>query len=100
MNIVEINKYLIGRFMYHVHNTNTLHVFASMFSLNKDIHTHNTRQCEHFHIPLVRKELSKSSLPYRGAVIWTNVMSYGININESEYTFLKDLKYKILCGML
>ena len=32
LNIVEIDKYLIGKFMYHVHNKSTLDVFITMFA--------------------------------------------------------------------
>ena len=100
LNIVEINKYLIGRFMYHVHNKTTLDVFITMFRMNKDVHGHNTRQRNHYHIPLVHKELSKSSLPYKGAILWNNMLICGLKTNEMEHTFLKDLKSQILCGML
>ena len=48
--------------MYHVHNKSTLDVFITMFRMNKDVHGHNTIQCNHYHTPLVHKELSKSSL--------------------------------------
>ena len=99
LNIVEINKYLIGRFMYHVHNKSTLDVFITMFRMNKNVHGHNTRQCDHYHIPLVHKKLSKSSLPYKGAILW-NMLSCGLKTNEMEHTFLKGLKSQILCGML
>ena len=100
LNTAEINKYLIGRFMVHVHNKSTLGVFITMFHLNKDAHGDNTRQCNHYHIPLVYEELSKSSLPYRGAFLWTNILSCGLKTNEMEHTFLKDLKSQILCDML
>ena len=100
LNIVEINNYLIGRFMYHVHNKSTLDVFITMFRMNKDVHGHNTRQCNHHHIPLVHKELSKSSLPYKGAILWNNMLICGLKTNEMEHTFLKDLESQILCGML
>ena len=74
LNIVEINKYLIGRFMYHVHNKSTLDVFITVFR--------------------------KSSLPHRGAILWNNMLSSGLKTNEMEHTFLKDLKSQILCDML
>ena len=86
--------------MYHVHSKITLDVFNTMFRMNKDVHGHNTRQCNHYHIPLVHKEPSKSSLPYKGAILWNNMLICGLGTNEMEHTFLKDLKSQILCGML
>ena len=100
LNTDEINKYLKGRFMYHVHNKSTLDVCITMFRLNKDAHGDSTRQCNHYHIPLVYEELSKSSLPYRGAILWTNMLSCGLQTNGMEHTFLKDPKSQILCDML
>ena len=69
MNIYQINKSLIGKFMFNVHNSNTLDIFTSLFAYNSSIQEHNTRQSAHLYVPLVKRDLSKTCLGYRGAVI-------------------------------
>ena len=100
LSIFQINKYVIGKFMLNVYNSSTLEVFLCMFAYNSSIHSHETRQSAHFHIPLIKKELSKSSINYRGAVIWNDILKCNVNTNCSEYVFCKDFKYKILRGVL
>ena len=100
MNIENIGKFQIARFMYHIYNHNALDIFISMFTRNKEIHTHETRQSDHFHIPLVRKEIGKANIRYKGAIIRNDIMKSSIRVNESEYVFIKDFRYMILNGML
>ena len=86
--------------MYHVYNHNTLDIFLSMFTRNTEIYSHETRQSDHFHIPLIQKEIGKANIGYKGAIIWSDIMKSSIRVNESEYVFIKDLRYMILNGML
>ena len=100
LNIYQINKYLIGKFMFNVHNSNTLDIFTSLFAYNSSIHEHNTRQSTHLHVPLVKRDLSKTCLSYRGAVIWNDILKHNIKINESQYVFCRDVKDKLMQGVL
>ena len=101
LNVFDINKYLIGRFMFHIYNGNALKAFKIMFTQNKSIHNHDTRQSAHYHLPLVHKDVTKrSSIRYRGVVIWNEIMKCSIKTHESENTFLNDLKNMLLCNVL
>ena len=71
-----------------------------MFTRSTEIHTHETRQSNHFHIPLTRKAIGKANIRYKGAIIWNDIMKNSIRVNESEYVFIKGLRYMILNGML
>ena len=71
LNIFQINKYIIGTFMYKSH---TLDIFTSKFAYNSSIHAHDTRQSDHFHVHMIKRELSKSNK--WGAVIMNDVMKY------------------------
>ena len=55
LNIFQINKYLIGKFMFSVYKLNTLDIFTSVFAYNSPIHDHDTRQADHFHVPIIKK---------------------------------------------
>ena len=71
-----------------------------MFTRNTEIHSHETRQSDQFHLPLIRKEIGKTNIRYKGAIIWNDIMKSGISVNDSEYVFIKDLKQIILDGWL
>ena len=57
----DINKYLIGRLMFRIHN-NEMPIFRNCFTRNRDVHSHDTRQKDYFHIPPFKNKLGKSSL--------------------------------------
>ena len=99
LNMDNIGTSQIARFMYHVYNHNTLDIFSSMLTRNTEINSHETRQSDHTHIPLTRKENGKANIRYNGAIIWTHIMKSSIRVDESEYVFIKDLIYMILNGM-
>ena len=78
--------------MFQVYHRKTLDVFISMFKTNSDVHDHNTRQAKQFHLPQPKNDLRKTSLHYRGSIIWNKIMSLGIRVNVSKMVFCEDLK--------
>ena len=66
-----------------------------LFIKNSDIHMHDTRQRGHYHIPLCRTNLGKSSLRYFGALLWNKVLNADINPNVSDFIFSIILKTAI-----
>ena len=83
--------------MFNVYKSTSLDIF--MFVYNSSIHAHDTRHSSHLHAPLIKKELSKSNVHYRGAVVWNDIMKCNVKTNESDYVFCKDLKKKLLAGV-
>ena len=96
LSIFQINVYAIGKFMYKVYHRETLNVFISMFKENSSVHRYPTRQASQFHPPLPKKELRKSSLCYRGALIWNKIMSCEVRTNVSQPVFSGELKKYII----
>ena len=92
MKFENINKYRIGNFMYRYICSLVPDTFSSFFIRDKDIHSHNTRTADHFHIPIVKTDLGKTGIKYRGAVIWNILIKDGINVDVSEAVFKKFLK--------
>ena len=92
LTVFQINVYVIGKFMYQVYHKKTLKVFLSMFKFNSDVHGYETRQASHFHLPQPNKKLRKSSLCYRGAIIWNSIVSCEISTDVSKGVFAKNLK--------
>ena len=84
LNCENIFKYLVGCLMFRVHH-GELSTFQFLFVKNSDIHMHNTRQSGHYHIPMCRTNLGKSSLRYFGAWLWNKILSTDINSNVSDF---------------
>ena len=81
MNVNDLNVFLIAQVMHQVYTADMLTVFQRMFIKNRNIHTHETIQSDHFNIPLYHKNIGKTSIRYRGAVIWNNILKSGIRLN-------------------
>ena len=91
IKFVNINKYLIGRFMFRVYHGQVPDFFFTFFVRNCDIHPHETRLAGHFHIPSVQLDLSKTGIKYKGAIIWNNILQEDVNLDVSEAVFQKIL---------
>ena len=92
MQFLDINKYLIGRFMYKYHTGNVPTIFVSFFQQNREIHDYNTRTASHLHIPAVKSDLGKTGSKYRGALNWNYIYNDGYITDVSEAVFVKCLK--------
>ena len=64
LKITEIHPYIVGRLMFRIYK-GEYESFHEYFKQNSEIHTHDTRQSEHYHIPHVRS--GKRSL-------WSEIM--------------------------
>ena len=99
LNCENIFKYLVGRLMYRVYH-GELSTLQFLFVKNSDIHRHYTRQSGHYHIPVCRTNLGKSSLRYFGAWLWNKILSADINPNVSDFIFSRNLKTAIYNNLL
>ena len=100
MRFENINKNLIVNFMYRYICGLVPDTFSSFFIRNKDIHSHNTRTADHFHIPIVKTDICKTGIKYRGAVIWNILIKDGINVDVSEAVFKKFLRKLVNDGII
>ena len=100
LKFMFINKYLIGRLMFRRHNHELQNIFSDFFTINKELHTHDTRQALHYHIPSPRTNLGKSCLRHHGAVIWNKIIALKIPTKTSECVFSRNLKSNIILGLL
>ena len=98
MKVSDLNVFLIAQVMHKVHTADVINAFQCMFITNKNIHSHETRQSDHLNIPLYHENVGKTSIRYRGAVIWNNVLKSGITLICSQITFKQQLKTQISAG--
>ena len=50
-------------------------LFQDLFTLNSEIHDHNTRQSAFFHLPIPRLEIRKRSIYYQGPIVWNGLVN-------------------------
>ena len=101
LNIWQINKYLIGIFMYkHYHKLLPLS-FNSFFTRNRDVHSHDTRQAsKHYHIPIAHKNYSQSNIHFRGPIIWNDILTNKTCPDITIGTFKRNLKELLIKGVI
>jgi hypothetical protein len=86
LTIKDINKYQTSLFMYKVFTASLPPIFTSSFQLNSQIHDHNTRQTNDFHLPTNHSTIfSRRSISYFGAETWNSIplaiLQYPISSN-------------------
>ena len=83
MRFSDVDVYLISKFMFHVCKGDVPEIFRAYFIFNSEIHNHLTRQCDYLHVPIVKSNLGKSNIRYRGVFIWNHIISKGIDLDIS-----------------
>ena len=70
LNVWQVNKFLIGQFMYKSYHNLLPPIFDSNFVRTRGIHQYDTRQAPaYFDIIKVRTEYRKASIRFRGPTI-------------------------------
>ena len=100
LRFVDINRYLIARFMYRWYLNDVPDLFHDFFTPVSEVHSHFTRQSEGLFIPTFKTNLGKTCLSYRGPFIWNKILKLKINLDTSEAVFMKTLKHCVKIGLL
>jgi len=58
---------------YVCHRNKLPVVFSTYFEENKVIHKYNTRQKDDFHIDVIKTEIGKRSINYKGSKLWNDL---------------------------
>ena len=92
-----LHNYQILIFMHkYVHHRFKLPpVFCEYFDENKLIHHHDTRQKENFHTYVVKSEIGKRAIKFKGSTLWNNLPT-DIKITKSVLLFKDKLKNHLL----
>ena len=85
--------------MYRAYDDN-YPLFQAMFVMDKNVHSHNTRQSDHYHVPLFKTRLGKSGIRYNGATVWNKILQLGLANGTHEAVFAKYIKSSISYGKL
>ena len=91
--LTDINKYLIGRFMFRFCNGHVPEIFNSfIFAYKYEFHNYNARSAQYFHIPPVKTNLGKTGIRYGGTLTCNEMLNKGIYPDTSECLFVKFLQ--------
>jgi len=86
LNIYQLNTYFTTLFMYSYFNNNLPNYFTNYFTLNREMHNHNTRSASNIYIDYRRINYGKLSLKIRGAHIW-NELPKELRVLQSYNSF-------------
>ena len=100
LKFVDINKYLLSKFMYKCYRNYVPVLFNDMFTSISDVHSHETRQSNQLYCPFISTNLGKTKFSYRGPFIWNQIIQIKINPNTSESVFSKSVYDYILEGKI
>ena len=96
MQIKKIHDYKVALTMFKVKHLSAPSVLWDLFIENKkSVHDYNTRQREHFHVPLASRNYLQRSICYKGVDIWNRVCKY-IPYDCSFFTFKYSLHNDVL----
>ena len=73
LNIFEINKLEIGTFMYKFKNNLLPQPFMNLFQYNSQIHKHNTRSANKFHLWSIKSQFEDKSITHAGPRTWNSI---------------------------
>ena len=91
LKLKDIYIFNVMFFMYRFKNGLLPNIFNSMFTVNKNVHYHFTRQRDNYHIPSIRIEVRKRSICFQGLLVW-NKLAEQLDIHVRAPTFKFHLK--------
>ena len=95
LRISDIYVYHCAIFMYLCFNELLPNAILQYFELNKNIHGHQTRYSNNFHIPGVRTLVCQNTIFFRGPKIW-NEIPLEIRLSPSLNSFKRKMKLYLL----
>ena len=95
LKVSDINTLQTAIFMFKLRHNILPSNFNSMFTLNWQIHSYNTRNSDNFHLTNPRTTLSSKSIRHRGPDVWHSLSN---EIKQCSFlsSFKKQLKTKLI----
>ena len=95
LKISDLYLYSLGIFMFELKNDNLPHVFAPLFQRNFILHSHSTRQANHYHLPQTRTVFANSTFTFTGPKFWNSLNNQLVD-SPSLNSFKRKLKLYLL----
>ena len=91
LDLYDINNYMSAIFMYNVLRTDKFTLFSSFYTLNNEVHDHDTRTAHDVHVPFARKCVRRFSIKIHGALVWNNIPD-AIRNSDTPVSFKRAVK--------
>ena len=99
LQMYQIADYSIGISMYKIYYKEVPAIFDNYYTLNCNIHDHNTRQRCCIHVDQVKTNRRDMTMRIQGGKVWNSILLNDIDINYNIYAFKKCLKSHLLKSM-
>ena len=76
VRFVHLNEYLTCVFMFKWKNALLPSIFDDYFVYNSLVHSYDTRMCNALHVPMVKSNLGKKSVSFKGILTFTCVFMF------------------------
>ena len=91
LNVYQINYYTIVILTNQFKNNQLPNSLKSIFKTNEDVHNYNTRSTKNLHKPLIKTNLRKLSISYKGIDTYNNLPS-DLKRIQCQSSFKRKLK--------
>ena len=71
--VFQVYVFKLSVLMFKCVNGNVTESIINMFSINKEIHDHFTRQSNKLHVPKCNKTITQTNVRFRGVKIWNYI---------------------------
>ena len=82
--------------MHKIYNQDAPRVFDGFFTYNYEVHDHDTRISNHFHVPQINYNMSAFGIKYHGVIVWNKTLNAKLSPDSSELSLKVTLKKCIL----
>ena len=95
LNVYQIYVYCVQLFMFKYKRSLLPSLFGEFFTINSTVHSHNTRQRDLLHVPIIHTVPFSRTVRKSGVYLY-NYFSTRIEIGVSYETYKRHLKRHIL----
>ena len=96
LKLEDIHELQIAKYMYALNNGTLPKALINMFTMNNEIHTHNTRNRYNPHVTTRRTIATSKTIRHKGPVVWYTIPNH---IKKDKRT-LKSFTRKLRSAML
>ena len=73
LSVLRVHVFKLSVLMVKFVNGDVIESIKDMFSINKEIHDHFTRQSNKLHVPRCNKTITQTNVRFRGVKIWNYI---------------------------
>jgi hypothetical protein len=96
LKLEDIHELQIAKYMYALNNGMLPKALINMFTMNNEIHTHNTRNRCNPHVTMRRTIATSKTIRHKGPVVWYTIPNHIKIDNRTLKSFTRNLRRAML----